>query len=205
MMWRIRETDDAVIVETMAGDTPSAKTMIMADGVSPAMVSRWGLEGLSDLYVHDREERTALRKGYSLWLAKILIYFRNSNLRRTFQISFSVKLRHVPPAAAPFRVTHSPVLFPPRTPLALRQQLAVLKSRNRRPRLSAPDRLFWVLARRCWAGWRKALIVVTPDTVVRWHRAGFRLYLDVAVAESSPGGPEADEQRAETAHLPNGC
>ena len=50
-----------------------------------------------------------------LWLAKILIYFRNSNLRRTFQISFSVKLRHVPPAAAPFRVTHSPVLFPPRT------------------------------------------------------------------------------------------
>jgi len=80
------------------------------------MVSRWGLEGLSDLYVHDREERTALRKGYSLWLAKILIYFRNSNLRRTFQISFSVKLRHVPPAAAPFRVTHSPVLFPPRTP-----------------------------------------------------------------------------------------
>jgi putative transposase len=60
--------------------------------------------------------------------------------------------------------------------LALRQQLAVLKSRNRRPRLSAPDRLFWVLARRSWAGWRKVLIVVTPDTVVRWHRAGFRLY-----------------------------
>lgn len=115
----------------------------------------------------------------TLWLAKILIYFRNSNLRRTFQISFSVKLRDVPPAAAPFRVTHSPVLFPPRTPPGESGSAPTTRraqSRKRRPRLSAPDRLFWVLARRCWAGWRKALIVVTPETVVRWHRAGFRLY-----------------------------
>jgi hypothetical protein len=56
--------------------------------------------------------------------------------------------------------------------LALRQQLAVLKARKRRPRLSVPERLFWVFARRCWAGWGKALIVVTPTTAVRWHRAG---------------------------------
>jgi hypothetical protein len=60
--------------------------------------------------------------------------------------------------------------------LALRQQLAVFKARNPRPGLSAPDKLFWVLARRFWTGWRKALVVVTPETVVRWHRAGFRLY-----------------------------
>jgi transposase InsO family protein len=60
--------------------------------------------------------------------------------------------------------------------LALRQQLAVFKARNQRPGLSAPDKLFWVLARRFWTGWRKALLVVTPETVVRWHRAGFRLY-----------------------------
>lgn len=60
--------------------------------------------------------------------------------------------------------------------LALRQQLAVLKARRRRLRLNIPDKLFWVLARRLWSGWKQSLIVVTPETVVRWHRAGFRLY-----------------------------
>jgi hypothetical protein len=59
--------------------------------------------------------------------------------------------------------------------LALRQQLAVLKSKDRRLILATPDKLFWVLIRRLWTGWRRALIVVTPDTVVRWHRSGFRL------------------------------
>lgn len=58
----------------------------------------------------------------------------------------------------------------------LRQQLAVLKRRHPRPRLSVLDRLFWVVARGFWSGWKRALLVVTPETVVRWHRAGFRLY-----------------------------
>lgn len=57
--------------------------------------------------------------------------------------------------------------------LALRQQLAVLKSRNRKPGLTAPDRLFWVFARRLWSRWKQSLILVNPETVVRWHRAGF--------------------------------
>ena len=39
--------------------------------------------------------------------------------------------------------------------LALRQQLGVLKRRNRRPKLAALDKLFWVLARRFWSGWKK--------------------------------------------------
>ena len=60
--------------------------------------------------------------------------------------------------------------------LTLRQQLAVFKSKNGRPRLATSDKLFWVAARRLWAGWKKALVVVTPETVVRWHRAGFRLH-----------------------------
>ena len=60
--------------------------------------------------------------------------------------------------------------------LVLRQQLAVLKLKNRRPRLATSDKLFWVLARRLWTEWRRALVVVTPQTVIRWHRAGFRLY-----------------------------
>jgi putative transposase len=52
----------------------------------------------------------------------------------------------------------------------------VLKRKHPRPRLSLLDKLFWVLAHRFWAGWKQALIVVSPDTVVRWHRAGFALY-----------------------------
>lgn len=60
--------------------------------------------------------------------------------------------------------------------LALRQQLALFKRRNRRPTVAAFDKLFWVLARRFWSDWKKSLLVVAPETVVRWHRAGFRLY-----------------------------
>lgn len=60
--------------------------------------------------------------------------------------------------------------------LVLRHQLKVLKRRRRRPRFSASDKLFWICVRRFWSGWKEALAIVTPDTVVRWHRAGFRLY-----------------------------
>src|SRR6202521_1011381 len=60
--------------------------------------------------------------------------------------------------------------------LALRQQLSVLTRRRPRPGLSPLDKLFWVAVSRFWSGWKQALIVVAPETVVRWHRAGFRLY-----------------------------
>ena len=60
--------------------------------------------------------------------------------------------------------------------LALRQQLAVWKARQPRPRLSAMDRMFWVLLSRLWASWRHSLLVVRPETVVGWHRQGFRRY-----------------------------
>jgi putative transposase len=58
--------------------------------------------------------------------------------------------------------------------LALRQQLAVLKVRQ--PRFAACDKLFWVKLCRLWPGWKQALILVRPETVVGWHRAGFKLY-----------------------------
>src|SRR5664279_2601475 len=60
--------------------------------------------------------------------------------------------------------------------LALRQQLAVLKRKHPKPKLRVLDKLFWVVARRFWSEWKQSLIVVTPETVVCWHRAGFRLY-----------------------------
>ena len=60
--------------------------------------------------------------------------------------------------------------------LALRQQLAVLKRRHPRTRLDLLDKLVWVAVRRFWSGWQQSVIAVTPETVVRWHRGGFRLY-----------------------------
>lgn len=60
--------------------------------------------------------------------------------------------------------------------LALRQQLAILKQRHPQPRLGAPDRIFWVILRRFWSGWKRSLLVVQPETVVRWHRAGSKQY-----------------------------
>jgi putative transposase len=63
--------------------------------------------------------------------------------------------------------------------LALRQQLAVLKRKDPRPRMGTVDKIFWVFARRFWSAWKKSLVLVNPETVVRWHRTGFRLYLSL--------------------------
>src|SRR5207253_8416821 len=60
--------------------------------------------------------------------------------------------------------------------LALRQQLAVWKARQPRPRLTEIDRIFWVLLSRLWTSWRDSVHVVRPETVVGWHRNGFRCY-----------------------------
>ena len=58
--------------------------------------------------------------------------------------------------------------------LALRQQLAVYQRTVTRPRLRRTDRLFWVWLARVWTGWRAALVIVAPDTVLRWQRRRFR-------------------------------
>ena len=61
--------------------------------------------------------------------------------------------------------------------LALRHQLAVLQRQApRRPRLGRADRVLWALLSRLWPNWRGAIQIVTPDTVMHWHRRGFALY-----------------------------
>ena len=60
--------------------------------------------------------------------------------------------------------------------LALRQQVAVLKRKHPRPKLSRIDRLFWTALRSFWSRWAEVLLIVKPETVVGWHRAGFRLF-----------------------------
>ena len=60
--------------------------------------------------------------------------------------------------------------------LALRHQLVALQRRHPRRRLRAADRFFWIALGRLWSGWKDALVLVQPATVVRWHRAGFKRY-----------------------------
>jgi putative transposase len=58
--------------------------------------------------------------------------------------------------------------------LALRQQLTVMRRTTNRPHLATCDRLFWMGLGRIWPNWRTALVLVQPDTVVRWHRDWLR-------------------------------
>ena len=60
--------------------------------------------------------------------------------------------------------------------LALRRQLSIYKRKQKRPRLTGRDRWFWIGISVVWKDWRRALVVVHPDTVVRWHRERFRRY-----------------------------
>src|SRR3989449_10310962 len=57
--------------------------------------------------------------------------------------------------------------------LALRHQLAVYKRTLTRPKVRKSDRLFWVALSRVWADWRQALVIVSPNTVLRWQRPRF--------------------------------
>ena len=77
--------------------------------------------------------------------------------------------------------------------LALRQQIAVLAQRQPRPRLTGFDRAFWVLLSRIWPRWKTALVIVRPETVVRWHREGFRRYWR-SISTRGPGRPPLDAE-----------
>ena len=58
--------------------------------------------------------------------------------------------------------------------IALRQQLAALTRTTKRPHVRPCDRFFWILLARSWRDWRRALLMVQPDTVVRCNGAGIR-------------------------------
>ncbi len=78
--------------------------------------------------------------------------------------------------------------------IALRQQLVVLKSKRPRPRLTPFDRAFWVLLRRLWSRWSETLIIVKPETVIAWHRAGFKTYWRWKSRKTKPGRPRVDAE-----------
>ncbi|MEO6025906.1 MAG: integrase core domain-containing protein [Candidatus Binatia bacterium] len=76
--------------------------------------------------------------------------------------------------------------------LALRQQLAVFVQSGRRPRIATADRWLWIVLRRLWSRWSDVLIFVQPETVIRWHRAGFRRYWTWRSHRRRRGRPPVD-------------
>jgi hypothetical protein len=61
--------------------------------------------------------------------------------------------------------------------VALRHQIGVLRrSAKKRSKLTVADRVFWACLSGVWADWRSALVIVKHDTVITWHRKGFRLF-----------------------------
>ncbi len=74
--------------------------------------------------------------------------------------------------------------------LALRQQLSVLRrSAPKRLKVTAADRIFWVWLRRVWGDWKSVLMIVKADTVVAWHRKGFRLFWTWKIHRGKRGRP----------------
>jgi transposase InsO family protein len=77
--------------------------------------------------------------------------------------------------------------------LALRQQLAAYAQKQTKPKLTPLDRAFWVALFRFWHGWKEVLVIVKPETVIRWHRKGFRLYWRT-ISKRGPGRPRISEE-----------
>lgn len=74
--------------------------------------------------------------------------------------------------------------------IALRHQIVVLqRSTKKRLQLHNSDRLFWVGLSQVWSDWRSALVIVKPETVIAWHRKGFRLFWTWKVQHGKPGRP----------------
>ena len=77
--------------------------------------------------------------------------------------------------------------------LALRQQLTVLQRSVERPNLNDGDRLFWTMACEFLENWKEHLVIVKPETVLRWHRHGFRYYWKWK-SRAKPGRPPIGQE-----------
>jgi hypothetical protein len=110
---------------------------------------------------------------------------------------FVITIAHVPllppvvGAACPF-----PALLSQLAPGKSRAAAAIdgLNRQHPKPRLRAIDKLFWVLALQFWPAWKRCLLIVTPETVVRWHRAGFLLYWNLISKVKTRGRKRISKQ-----------
>ena len=78
--------------------------------------------------------------------------------------------------------------------IALRQQLSVFHQKKKRPILSNFDRLFWIILSKLSLAWKDTLIIVEPETVIKWHRKGFKLFWRWKSRHRKPGRPKIDKE-----------
>ncbi|MHC4512969.1 MAG: integrase core domain-containing protein [Planctomycetota bacterium] len=78
--------------------------------------------------------------------------------------------------------------------IALRQQIVVLKRSVGRAKIDDSDRIFWILMRRLLDSWRDTLLIVKPETVIKWHRKGWRYYWRRKSQRGKPGRPKIDPE-----------
>ena len=82
--------------------------------------------------------------------------------------------------------------------IALRRQIAILKRcGTRRAYLQLRDRLFWMLLSRLWLRWRTSLMIVQPETVLRWRRQGWSVLWR---SGGDGGGVDVRESRTSCAY-----
>ena len=74
--------------------------------------------------------------------------------------------------------------------VALRQQVIVLQRSVTRAKVEDSDRIFWILMRITLKTWRETLMIVKPDTVIAWHRNGWRFYWRRKIRQGKPGRPK---------------
>ena len=82
--------------------------------------------------------------------------------------------------------------------VALRHQLGVLRRSLRRPRLTSADRLLWSWLSEVWSDWRSAVLIVKPETIIAWHRKGFRLFWTWKVRHGQAGRPPVPKRNPST-------
>ena len=91
------------------------------------------------------------------------------------------------------------MLFRSRTALeleniALRHQLAVLNRSVKRPKTATADRVFWAWCCEVWSEWQSPLLIFRPETVIAWHRKGFRLFWNWKTRRGKPGRPAVPKE-----------
>ena len=70
-----------------------------------------------------------------------------------------------------------------------KDQISILKRPKKRLQIRTKDRLFWIMLCRFWSNWQQPLIIVKPETVIRWHRKGFKLFCKFKSRSKGPGRP----------------
>src|SRR5215471_19503642 len=80
--------------------------------------------------------------------------------------------------------------------IALRHQLVLLRRTQNTKRLALrrADRCLWVWLSQLWSGWRSALVIVKPETVIAWHRQGFRRYWTWKIRHGRTGRPGVSKE-----------